>query len=257
MKKAVVLAIATLLLSSCENLKFLRICRVTLITNGHITCEEFSQSSTIDVPKNKDFVMHLALDYTHDVNATWEKEPTDFDEGKLTVPNMEYVLPIENIKVSVKGRQCDNAFTYQSDVRNLKILTIKKKYLQGKVEVNLTTQEIDRLNLFGYDLGEGLKNRDDLTVTFDSQYQKETKRIKTTHLNAYPVFEDDNIDVTFEITDKSHPPLPDNLWLRTNGRYALFDVDFTREYSDDKRKCRIKIPHFIVKDHGTFRNKEL
>ena len=93
-----------------------------------------------------------------------------------------------------------------------------------------------------------------MTVTFASKYQNKMYPIKTLNEEGYPVLEDDNIDVTFKVIS-GDTPLPNNIWYRTNARYTLLGEDFNREYSADMLTCRITVPHYIVRDHGSFKVK--
>ncbi|MCQ2753275.1 MAG: hypothetical protein MJ206_03380 [Bacilli bacterium] len=264
MKTKILLTLSPLLLCACGTKEVVTKCRVELITNGHITCEEFAESSYVDVPNNKDFTMHLSLEYVHDTKANWitGKEPTKDSEGELDKPNEGYLLPIKNIHVSVDEESCDEAFTYAEDLRNLCELTIKKEFLSRKVVVNLETEKMDVLNLFGYQLGDELMPRyktetnpdGDISITFASAYQNKMYRIKTLKEEGFPVFENDNIDVTFKVIT-GNTPLPNNIWYRTNARYTLLGQDFNREYSSDMMTCHITVPHYIVKDHGLFKVK--
>ena len=89
--------------------------------------------------------------------------------------------------------------------------------------------------------------------------------------SLFPVFEHDNIDVTFKTKGYNCQPLPDDIRFRCNSRYAYMGVDYTREYSDlqeftytdpDTQEevttigystCHLIVPHYVVTDHGSFR----
>lgn len=236
-------------------------------------------------PMDQDLQLKLDILYDERIDAKWAsgQEPTKDKEGVLDYPNVEYTVSIDDIHVKIGGQECNDSFTffYRNNVDNL--LTIKKNYMINDVDIEIIARPRPFLFLYGYELGTELDKRwydsktsslpydqRDLFVSFSKQYQQTQKPIKTlSGQEAFPVFEHDDIEVTFEIDknkDNNRMPLPDDLRFRCNARYTYQGIDYAREYSDpfvgkDKdgksitgyRKCRFKVPHYIVNDHGSFR----
>ena len=234
--------------------------KVSLQFSGeHVSCDAPAQVST-----DKDLELHLTIDYISDDNATWENVPdpqnanSAYPEGKLTTPVEEYELLIQNIHVFVDGKEYSDAFTwsYQNNIKNT--LTIKMEYLTGDVSVVCNaTPHSATISLYGYEIEDDILeayNNGTLKVEFKKAYQNAGMQYIRTLSNgkAFPVFEDDTIDVTF--TSTTGMDLSD-LWFRTNSRFTEEGVEFTREFSNNNSTVTFHVPNYVVRDHGSFKIK--
>ena len=152
------------------------------------------------------------------------------------------------------------------------------------VTIEISAVPFGDLFLYGMEIGSEMLNRwtenehapdlvytHDLYINFQTFYQRKQYPIKTVAKSLFPVFEHDNIDVTFKTKGYNCQPLPDDIRFRNNSRYAYMGIDYTREYSDlheftyidpDTKEsvttigystCRLVVPHYVVTDHGSFR----
>ena len=246
---------SVMLLSGCDFAK-----KVSLKFSGeHVSCDAPAQIST-----DKDLELNLTIDYISDDNATWEHVPdpqntnSAYPEGKLTTPVEEYELLIQNIKVYVDGVECKDAFTwsYQNNIFNT--LKVKKEYLTGDVSIVCNaTPHTSTLTLYGYEIVDEILdayNNGTLNIEFKKAYQNAGMQYIRTLSNgkAFPVFEDDSIDVTF--TSTTGMDLSD-LWFRTNSRFTEEGVEFTREFSNNNSTVTFHVPNYVVRDHGSFKIK--
>ena len=298
MKKQNILFVAPMLfllasLSSCSNEQSGGFCNVTF-TGHNVSCD-----CPTYAPKNRDLDLVLDIHYDEREEARWIEEPTETKDGVLNHPNVEYTVSIEDIHVKIGGKEKTKSFIFfnQNNANNL--LTIKKEYMTSNIEIEITARPRPYLFLFGYELGEELNNRwygsesattdpadRDLFVIFKTPYQSVRKPISSlSGREAFPVFEHDDMDVTFEVDEKkieeelakpdtdpdkktiADLALPYDLRFRCESRYTLENIDYTREYSEPfgtfidengwvrtaYRKCHFKVPHFVVDDHGSFR----
>lgn len=267
-------------------------CNVTF-TGHNVTCD-----CPTSAPIGRDLQLNLDIFYEERAEAKWAdgQEPTADKDGVLDHPNIEYTVSIDDIHVKVGGTEYPDSFTffYRNNADN--VLTIKKEYMVNDIEIEIVAKPRDYLFLFGYELGEELDNRwygsesaktdpseRDLFVMFKTPYQQVRKPIRTlSGQPAFPVFEHDDMDVTFEVDSAkiaaaavgglteekcAKLALPYDLRYRCNARYTYENIDYTREYSEpfgtfkDENgevriayaKCHFKVPHYIVNDHGSFR----
>ncbi|MCQ2801637.1 MAG: hypothetical protein MJ222_03195 [Bacilli bacterium] len=168
-----------------------------------------------------------------------------------------YELLIDNINVSINGIQNDDcwSFLYQTNVKN--IFTINKNFINGDLSINaFATYRTSTPSEYGYIFDDEITNICDCRFSDDRQ----PKFIPTLDQVAYPVMEDDPIEVIITLKDGilyegDAKRIMDNIWFRTNARYTLLGEDFFKTYSNDFRECRIRVPHYIIRDHGSFKVK--
>lgn len=238
--------------------------KITLL-DEHVTVEELKEGNTVVATEGKDLKLHLEGDYIHDINANWVsgKEPTKDDEGELNIPNVEYLIDSSDIQVLVDGKTNDNAFLFAQSIRNSSVLTLKKEFVKNNVEIIIKshtyTDEMP-LCLLGCEITTGIKERyekNEIQISFESAYQNKMYPIKSLGGEAFPVIEDDTMVITLKVDKaESSEPLPNNIWFRTNARFADIKREFTREYRDNNFECTISVPHYVMKDHCEIRNKE-
>lgn len=218
------------------------------------------------VNKGTELSFTLDIEYNKDPNATWkhvpdpQNNPSLYPEGELTTPITEYEVLLDNIHVYIGGKEYRDAFTwmYQSNCKNT--LKIKKEYVINDIKIQVEgTPRQATLTLYGIefddDFAAAIKSGT-VKATFKNAYQNSgTVLIRTfSNGNLFPVFEDDDIDVTFTTTDPNG--LPKNLWFRNCSRNTTLGEDFFREYSNDGKTCHIYVPHYVVRDHSSIRDKE-
>ncbi|MCQ2792479.1 MAG: hypothetical protein MJ208_03035 [Bacilli bacterium] len=231
-------------------------CSVTFIGNEGVTCE-----CPTSVPIDQELNLHFDIKYIDCPDDTvWAEKPTIGDDGTLETPNIEYVVNVGDIEIYIGGKKYDNSFIYYAETSGNNTLTIKHEYVVNDIEIHVNARARPRLFMFGFNFGESIESRriktgseyrdsQDIEVNFKTNYQNKIYPIHTlTGGKGFPVFEDDDVDITLKAI--SNDPLPNNIWLRINSRYAMKEIDFTCEYINDKT-CNFHIPHFIVRDHGT------
>lgn len=236
-------------------------------------------------PIGRDLDLVLNIPFRDHEDATWEIEPTKESEGMLDKPVEEYYVSPDDIKVTIAGHEYPEAWYFYYRHNNDNLLKIKKEYVVNDITIEVTSRPFGSLYLYGIVVGEEMLNRwtehkdkpgddptiytHDLYIELGSFYQRKQYPIKTIDGQyAFPVFEHDNIDITFKVKDddESHPPLPDDIRFRCNSRYTYMGLDYTREYSDlyeyideaghktlGYRTCHLTVPHYIVMDHVSFR----
>lgn len=165
-----------------------------------------------------------------------------------------YELLIENIHVSIDGKENNEcwSFLYQTNEKNL--FTINKEYITGDISINArATYRTSTPSEYGYLFDEKI------TQICDCRFMdnRQPKFIPTLDQVAYPVMEDDAIEVIMTLKDGlsyegKNKEIMDNIWFRTNARYAKIEEDFSKFYSSDHRECHINVPHYIIRDHGSF-----
>lgn len=210
--------------------------------------------------KNEDLQMHLNIEYFRDPNTNWKHNPDPdganlYPEGELTVPIVEYELNYENIHVYIGGKEYIDSYTfeYQNNERNT--LTIKKDYTVNDIKiVAKATPRKSTLTLYGIEFKDELAELFEdggIHVSFKTPYQNQGKKLIRTLSNgaAFPVFEDDDIEVTFSITNSADTELLKDFWFRTNARYCEDGVNFYREFSQDGKTLKFYVPHYVVNDH--------
>lgn len=240
-----------------------QIYQIKVTTDGHLNIDELTNDNVITAVGGKNLDLHLQTHYYHNLETDWEILPTKTNEGKLKDPNIKYLINVNDIQVLIDGKINSNAFTLTPGIKSKSTLTLKKEFIRENVEIKISTHtysEKMHLCLFGCEISDALKDRIDkkeILIHFESQYQNHLVPIKTlgTGTIAYPVIEDDTMVMTFKVDqEKSKEPLPNNLWFRTNARYAKIDDEFTRIYGDNNMTCVISVPHYIMKDHCEIRN---
>lgn len=204
--------------------------------------------------------------HTYDVSFLGSKEENHLIyEGKNQASSSEdykmrfvidynYELLVDNIIVTINGNRNDEcwSFLYQTNEKN--VFTIDKTMINGEIIINAkATYRTSTPSEYGYIFDERITNICDCRFSDD----REQKFIPTLDQVAYPVMEDDEIEVIFKLKDDEayegeNKLIMDNIWFRTNARYAKLDEDFFRSYSDDHRECHIKVPHYVIRDHGSF-----
>lgn len=245
-------------LMSCNQ----KTCQIKITTDGHVTIKELKQGSTINAPINQDLVLNLESEYYHNLETDWIAEPTTLTEGELKDPNIKYMVDISDIQVLINGEINNDAFLFHPHIKNKSTLTLKKEFIQDNVEIKINSHTYGEgmgLCLFGCELDDNLKARrenGEIIFTFTSKYQNIWVPIKTLNQKAFPIFEDDAMQVKLTVNQqKSNKPLPDDLWFRTNARFAEIDEEFTRVYENNNMTCTITVPHYIIKDHCAIRSK--
>lgn len=226
-------------------------CNLTF--NGeHVVC---------DYPKvvmmDNELNLNLNIEYSLWRNATWKIEPTYATEGELNIPPIEYILKMEDIVVKIGGKEYPDSFTFFYKNNEDNVLTIKKEYVVNDIDISLKAKPREAtLSLYGLELDDEmieLVDKGEVELDFVNVYQRVRKPIRTLSQYGYPIYEDDDIDLLF--TSKTNNPLPDNLWLRSNARFTVMGIDFSREYSPDKKSCKFYVPRYIIRDHCSIRNK--
>ncbi|MCQ2794957.1 MAG: hypothetical protein MJ214_01945 [Bacilli bacterium] len=227
-------------------------CNITLVSNYDkitLDCPEV-------VPMDKDLEIHLNIPYCDCPNdTTWKEEPTADKEGVLKTPNLEYIVNIGDINIFIGGEEFNESFIYYGETKGNGLLTISHEYVINDIEIRIDAKARERLFLFGLDFGPSIEERrikgdttnegGDIEVKFEANYQNKKYPIQTlTGGEAFPVFEDDDVEITFN----SLRPLPDKIWLRYNSRYAIEGLQFTCKY-ESNTKCIFKIPHYVINDH--------
>ncbi|MCQ2742855.1 MAG: hypothetical protein MJ239_06150 [Bacilli bacterium] len=168
-----------------------------------------------------------------------------------------YELSIDNIHVTVGGKENNEcwSFLYQTNEKN--VFTIFKESIVGDIQINaIATPRSSTQSEYGYIFDERITNICDCRFSDD----REPKFIPTLDQVAYPVLEDDSIDVFITLKEgvpyeDENKVIFDNIWFRTNARYAKINVDFYKTYSNENRECRISVPHYVIRDHGSFQPK--
>lgn len=237
-------------------------CQIKITTDSHVIIEELKQGNTINAPINQDLILNLEGKYYHNLETYWRDEPTHLTEGLLEDPNIKYLVDVRDIQVLVNNEIINDAFLFHPHIKNKSTLTLKKEYVKDNVEIKINSHIYDEdmgLCLFGCELDDNLKTRrenGEIDFTFTSKYQNIWVPIKTLNQQAYPIFEDDTMQVKLTVNQqKSNQPLPDDLWFRTNARFAEIDEEFTRVYENNNMTCTITVPHYIIKDHCAIRSK--
>lgn len=245
---------------------------------GHdVTCE-----CPTSAPMDRDLELKLDIPFIDHEDAVWEFEPTAESEGSLDKPIEEYCINISDIKILIGGKEYPDAWCFYYRHNDDNLLHIKKEYVVNDISIEVTARPFGDLFLYGIVIGDemwdrwigrierGEKYPHDLQIDLQTFYQSKPYPIKTlTGQVTFPVFEHDNIDITLEVIDKEHPPLPDDIRFRCNARYAYMGLDYTREYSnqytykpdpDDQdtwvtgyQTCHLTVPHYVVTDHVSFR----
>lgn len=264
--------------SNLPNRKDGSFCNVTFVGH-HVDCIDCPTYA----PIGQDLKLKLDIHYDERDDAKWLKEPNADEDGVLDHPNIEYTVSIEDIHVTIGGEEYPKAFTFYYRNNGDNLLTIKKEYMVNDVTIEVTGRPRPNLIMYGYELGDEIKSRwydsdnRDLYISFKTPYQQIPYSIRLlSGLVAFPVFEHDDIDVTFEVDKNAIEKgekgiadlaLPYDLRFRCNARYTYEGLDYFREYSEpfgtfiDENgntriayaKCHFYIPHYIVNDHGSFR----
>lgn len=168
-----------------------------------------------------------------------------------------YELTFDNIHVTIGGKENNEcwSFLYQTNEKN--VFTIFKDSIVGDIQINaVATQRSSTQSEYGYLFDERITNICDCRFSDD----RATKFIPTLDQEAYPVLEDDSIDVFITLKEgipyeEENKLVFDNIWFRTNARYAKINEDFYKTYSDTNRECHIFVPHYVIRDHGSFQPK--
>lgn len=239
-------------------------CDIKITIDEHVTVKELKNGgNTISAPMGYDLNLHLEGDYYHNINTEWETTPSSDDEGKLVDPNVEYLIDSSDIQVLVDGELRDDAFYFAQSIRNSSVLTLRKEFVKKNVEIKINSHVYSdemHLCLLGCELNTEVKSRyekEEILISFESNYQNQQYPIKSLGGLAFPVIEDDTMVITLKVDkSKSNEPLQNNIWFSTNARYAAIGREFTREYRDNNYECTISVPHYVMKDHCEIRNKE-
>ncbi|MCQ2794959.1 MAG: hypothetical protein MJ214_01955 [Bacilli bacterium] len=283
MKKCIYLLIVPTLiaLTSCGNKyphhKSGEFCNVTFI--GHdVSCDCPSYTHM-----DRDLDLKLNIPFFDHEDAVWEQTPTEDSEGQLDKPVQEYAVSVNDIKVLIGGKEYPDSWCFYYRHNDDNLLKIKKEYVVDDITIDVTAHPFGDLFLYGIVIGDELWHRwidseeeiseeypHDLQIDLATFYQSKPYPIKTlSGQKTFPVLEHDNVDITFEVTDQEHPPLPNDIRLRSNARYAAMGTDYTREYSNQYtykpdesnsetwitgyQTCHLVVPHYIVMDHISFR----
>lgn len=270
---------ALITLASCGNKyphhKSGEFCNVTFI--GH----DVSCNCPAYTHMDRDLDLKLDIPFFDHEDAVWEEAPTKDSEGQLDKPVEEYLVSVNDIKVFIGGKEYPDSWYFYYRHNDDNLLKIKKEYVVDDITIEVTARPFGNLFLYGMVIGDELWNRwvdqgqekseytHDMQIDLETFYQSKPYPIKTLSGQVtFPVLEHDNIDITFEVIDQEHPPLPDDIRFRCNSRYASMGTDYTREYSnqytyvdptDPKIKitgyqtCHLMVPHYIVMDHVSFR----
>ena len=251
-------------------------CNVTFI--GH----EVTSNCPTFAKMDQNLEIKLDIPFFDHEDAIWEKEPTAEEEGRLDKPVNEYMVDIDDIKILIGGKEYPDSWYFYYRHNDDNLLIIKKEYVVDDITIEVTAKSFGDLFLYGIVIGDELWNRwvgreetepeekytHDLQIDLQTFYQSKPYPIKTlSGQKTFPVFEHDNIDMTFEVIDQNHPPLPDDIRFRMNSRYTMMGTDYTREYSNQYtyvdeatgeeitgyQTCRLVVPHYIVQDHVSFR----
>lgn len=227
----------------------------------HVNCD-----CPTKVKEGEEINLNLDIEYDRNPNTSWknipdpQKNPSLYPEGELTYPITEYELLIENIHVYINGQDCRDAFTWKYQNNKINTLNIKKEYVNNDIEIKaIGTPRTATLTLYGMEVEDELRRQLDagtLKFEFKTPYQNSGMQLIRTLSNglAFPIYEDDDIDVTITSTDTKG--LPKNLWFRNCSRYTNINEDFYREYSNDGNTVHFYIPHYVVRDHSSIRVKE-
>lgn len=235
-----------------------------------INVEFVGEHVKADVPqtvnKGNDLCINLDIEYDRDPNVNWkhipdpQKTPSLYPEGELTTPITEYEVLLDNIHVFIGGKEYNDAFNWLYQTNNKNTLTIKKEYVVNDIKIQVVgAPRTATLTLYGIEFDNdfaSLIKSGIVKASFKTPYQDNGTVLIRTFSNGdlYPVFEDDDIDVTFTTSDPNG--LPKNLWFRNCSRNTTLGEDFYREYSEDGKTCHIYVPHYIVRDHCSIRDLE-
>lgn len=263
MKKISILMLATtslVSLFSCNNNS-----EVNVTFKGeHVSCTEVPKGK-----KGEDLVLNLNLEYFKDPETEWKrlpsKEKQPQDDGELYNPCVEYELSVDDIHVTIGEKEEPDSFTYEGSLNGTGILTIRKDYIKNK-DINIICNGRPRTShipLVGCQIGNLIKRTkfnteiqpEDATleVTFKSKYQNTYNFIFTLDEYGFTVWEDDDVDIHFEVINNGDP-LPEDIWFRTNARWGKEGVEFTRNLSADRMTCDFHVPYFYTRDHIVFRS---
>lgn len=197
--------------------------------------------------------LHNHLIYNANSNAS-----NDENFEMSFVIDYNYELLLDNIHVSIGGKENKDcwSFLYQTNVKN--VFTIDKSAITGDIEIEAkATYRTSTPSEYGYLFGE------DILAICNCRFMdnRQMKFIPTLDQNAYPVMEDDAIEVIISLKENekyegNNKVIMDNIWFRTNARYAKIDEDFVKTYSADCRECRVYVPHYVIRDHGSFKVNE-
>lgn len=228
---------------------------------NHVYC-----SNIPNITLNKDYVLNLNMEYYSNPETDWEIKPSaqgeDWSDGKLCDPNIEYELKVDDIYVYIDGIIKPESFVYEGGFDGKGILTVQKEFVTSsdiKIVCN-GTQRTSHIPLVGCQIGkligrttQGGATNPTLEIAFKSKYQNLYNFIFTLDEYGFTVWEDDEVDITFKVINNGEP-LPKDLWFRTNARWGLEGVEFTREYNVDYTECHFHVPYFYAKDHIVFRS---
>lgn len=225
-------------------------------------------------PMDKDFSFSLSVPYYHNRMTDWAegKKPTKTDIGELVDQNVEYAVALDKIHVYIGGedrKEYEGSYQFFYVDNTTNEFVINAKYMVNDVKIVIEAEKREQpLALYGLEFSETLDKRinyqghedpdileptGDIEVEFTSKYQnvREPIMILNHGAKAFPIFEHDEVEVTLTVTNPipGESELPDDIVIRTGAHYATLDVDFTREYTNDKFQCVITIPKYVVRDH--------
>lgn len=225
-------------------------------------------------PMDKDFSFSLSVPYYHNRMTDWAegKKPTKTFPGELEDPNMEYAVALDKIHVYIGGedrKEYEGSYQFFYIDNTTNEFVINAKYMVNDVKIVIEAEEREQpLAVYGLEFSETLDKRinyqgheeqdipeptGDIEVKFASTYQNKREPIMILNhgdTKAFPIFEHDAVEITLTVPSKTpKKELPDDIVVRTGAHYATLDVDFTREYTNDKFQCVITIPKYVVRDH--------
>lgn len=231
-----------------------------------------------EAPMDQELSFSLDIPYLSDPTSGWKEVPSSSRDGVLVTPNEEYEVSPSDIHVYIGGKEYKDSynFYYLNNIENK--FTIKKEYMVNDVEIKIAAKPIGRLFLYGFQFSKSLDERidysghdydedvdedgGDIEIEFGSVYQNVRYEIRTlSGQRAFPTFWHDELKVKLKVKDGANRiPLPGDICLRINARYATKDLDFFCEYSDEIKDkfghvtgygtCDFRIPRFFIRDHG-------